>query len=206
MYQIRRNHLRRTDKKGPFIKMKEEDAEKIHPQIASFHFCPGCGRPDGLTVLYRKAIHCSHCGFLLFFNSGAAAGILLRDAEGRILLTRRALPPGKGKLGAPGGFTDMYESSEETAVRELQEETSLVLRPESLEYLCTCPNDYEYGNVHYLSHDVYFTAQIRDFSQARPLDESDGLTALHPNEIQDSDIAFPSLRNALIIYRKKFLQ
>jgi mutator protein MutT len=43
----------------------------------------------------------------------------------KILLVRRAKPPGIGKWGFPGGHLDMGETVRECAVRELREETGI---------------------------------------------------------------------------------
>jgi len=43
----------------------------------------------------------------------------------RILLVRRAKPPGIGKWGFPGGHLERGETARECAVRELREETAI---------------------------------------------------------------------------------
>jgi ADP-ribose pyrophosphatase YjhB (NUDIX family) len=45
--------------------------------------------------------------------------------EGRFLLVLRANPPGKGVYAFPGGRAEAGETPEETAIRELEEETGL---------------------------------------------------------------------------------
>lgn len=57
----------------------------------------------------------------------AAAYVLCRDAEGRILLTRFFRPghPDSGKWTMPGGAMEWSEEALETAERELEEETGL---------------------------------------------------------------------------------
>jgi ADP-ribose pyrophosphatase YjhB (NUDIX family) len=45
--------------------------------------------------------------------------------HGKILLERRKNEPGKGKWSIPGGVVELGESLEETAIREIREETNL---------------------------------------------------------------------------------
>ena len=51
--------------------------------------------------------------------------VIIKDGEGRILLQKRTHP--KGRWGLPGGLMELGESCEETAVREVREETGLEL-------------------------------------------------------------------------------
>jgi len=54
-------------------------------------------------------------------------GIVRRD--GRVLLVQRARAPSVGKWGFPGGVQELGETIFEAVVRELSEETSLVVEP-----------------------------------------------------------------------------
>jgi len=53
-----------------------------------------------------------------------AVGVLLLDAD-RVLLVRRANPPGAGLWTVPGGKVELGETLEQAALRELAEETGL---------------------------------------------------------------------------------
>jgi len=44
-----------------------------------------------------------------------AAGVIVQDREGRVLLVRRAKEPARGRLGVPGGFVDVGETAEASA-------------------------------------------------------------------------------------------
>jgi ADP-ribose pyrophosphatase YjhB (NUDIX family) len=57
-----------------------------------------------------------------------AVGAVVLDAAGRVLLIRRARPPGVGSWTLPGGRVERGESCEEAVLRELREETSLEAR------------------------------------------------------------------------------
>ena len=49
--------------------------------------------------------------------------------EGRVLLIRRGKEPLRGRWVVPGGTVELGETLEEALVREIQEETGLLVRP-----------------------------------------------------------------------------
>jgi len=51
--------------------------------------------------------------------------VITKEAEPKVLLIQRGNPPFKGAWAFPGGFMNMDETTEECAIRELEEETSL---------------------------------------------------------------------------------
>jgi len=59
-------------------------------------------------------------------------GALTYDAEGRLLLIRRRNEPGRGLWSVPGGRVEAGESDAEAVVREMAEETGLVVEPGAL--------------------------------------------------------------------------
>ena len=110
-----------------------------HPHEAE----PG---PDPLSPTDPEIRHCRHCGGLLYPVSGdgrarkrcvdcgrprkdvpAVATSFLVVHGGRVLLGRRARQsrPGFGLWAGPAGYTELGESVEDSARRELLEETSL---------------------------------------------------------------------------------
>jgi len=88
-------------------------------------FCPLCGSPLERKVTYGKERPvCSTCRYILFYNPKlVVVGILVQDSK--VLLVRRAMNPGKGLWGMPGGYADMGEVLEEAVCREVWEETGL---------------------------------------------------------------------------------
>ena len=48
-----------------------------------------------------------------------------------LLVVRRAKEPAKGTLDLPGGFSDLYETSEEGVCREVKEETGLEVKKQA---------------------------------------------------------------------------
>lgn len=75
--------------------------------------------------------------------------VIIENALGEILMQQRKYP--QGKWGFPGGLMELGESTEETAKREVYEETGLTLGKLRLfgvysgkNYLCTAENGDEY--------------------------------------------------------------
>jgi 8-oxo-dGTP diphosphatase len=95
-------------------------------------YCPHCGgtmarREDG----DRERPACPACGYVQYLNpSPAAAAIIMRDGE--VCLVKRRFPPREGMWTLPAGFMEYDEEIEQTAVREVKEETNLDVRITSL--------------------------------------------------------------------------
>ncbi len=89
-------------------------------------YCPHCA-----TALEPRPEHgvvrptCPKCAFIWYRNPVPAAGVLIVD-EGRVLLVKRKYDPRAGAWCIPAGFMESGETPEETALRELREETGLV--------------------------------------------------------------------------------
>ena len=57
-----------------------------------------------------------------------AAGAVVVDRSGRVLLVRRGHPPRAGEWSLPGGHVEPGETPEDAAVREVLEETAVAAR------------------------------------------------------------------------------
>ena len=69
--------------------------------------------------------------------------------EGKILLERRKNEPGRGKWSIPGGLVELGESVEETVIREVHEETGLLVeKPEHIDVVDNITGD-ENGEIKY---------------------------------------------------------
>ncbi|MCK4550055.1 MAG: NUDIX hydrolase [Candidatus Krumholzibacteria bacterium] len=107
-----------------------------------FRYCPHCG-----TVLDKREeggklrMRCGECGFIQYLNPAPAAGILVRDDKGRVLLVRRKFEPFAGLWTMPAGFIEYGEEVSETAVRELEEETGLIIEIETIHTVESCRDD-----------------------------------------------------------------
>ena len=162
-----------------------------------FQFCPQCGRKT-LSSPEPKLIECSACDFHFYRNAAVATAAMIRDAEGRVLFTRRAKDPAKGKLGMPGGFVDLGETAEAGLSREVKEEIGLEVR--DIRFLMSWPNEYFYRGIIYPTVDFFFTAEVSSFAEARALSEVEGLEVRDPATVKPEELAFESMRRALRFY------
>ena len=107
-------------------------------------------------VGHRRLILCGSC-------------VLVKDREGRLLLQERVHPVGRWSF--PGGLMELGESAEDTARRELYEETALRVGQLRLigvysgpGSLCRAANGDEYYvvNVAYAADSFEGTARVND--------------------------------------------
>src|SRR5215813_10815651 len=103
-----------------------------HPQHLSpehVRFCPLCGAGlDRRPVPPENKLEmiCTGCEFVYYLSHKVVAGTIPTEA-GRIVLTRRAINPARGKWTFPGGYVDWGEPVEAAAIRETLEETGLTV-------------------------------------------------------------------------------
>jgi ADP-ribose pyrophosphatase YjhB (NUDIX family) len=77
----------------------------------------------------RERHRCADCGHVTYVNPRLVTTCLPVTDEGRLVLIRRAVPPGVGTWAQPGGFLEADETVIAGAVRETLEETGLVVEP-----------------------------------------------------------------------------
>jgi ADP-ribose pyrophosphatase YjhB (NUDIX family) len=100
-----------------------------------FRFCPVCGgalESRSLKTGDPDRLICAACGYVFYLDPKVAVGTIIGDAEGRILLVRRAIEPGYGKWVFPGGYVDRGEQVLAAAQREAREECGLAVRVDDL--------------------------------------------------------------------------
>jgi ADP-ribose pyrophosphatase YjhB (NUDIX family) len=97
-------------------------------------YCSFCGaRFEGVTGYPRT---CASCHTTIWSNPIPVSVVLLpvrRGAREGLLVIRRGIEPGKGRLALPGGFLEDHETWPVGGVRELREETGLTLAAEALQ-------------------------------------------------------------------------
>ena len=166
--------------------------------IVKFKHCPRCGEAS-LRQNDTQSIVCLSCNFVYYLSPSAAA-VGMIEHKGKIIITKRAKEPHKGKFSLPGGFVHHGESLEEALIREIHEELNLVVSAPV--YLCSHGGKYLYLDMMYFTTIAYFTVKADDLSKAEARDDIDEFVLVHPYEISDEILAFKGDRSAVEEYRK----
>lgn len=98
-------------------------------------FCPGCAtRLEWRVVGPHRERHlaCPACRFVHYDNPAPCAGVLVTNGRGQLLLGRRGRAPFRGWWNILGGFVEGREHPEETARREVREESGIEVRIDGL--------------------------------------------------------------------------
>lgn len=102
------------------------------PHPADIRFCPRCSHElEARTLEDRERPVCPDCGYIFYLNPKVAAGALV-EMDGQVLLIKRGVEPNRGYWALPAGFAELDESIEETARREVREETGLEVELDDL--------------------------------------------------------------------------
>jgi len=152
-------------------------------------FCPLCAsalRVEPVPPDQREQSVCTRCGFVFYLNPKLVAGTI-PEQDGRILLTRRSINPGRGLWTFPGGFVDFGETATDAAVRETFEETGLRVALTGLH------NVYTYPGAPVI---IVYTAKVLG-GAITTCAENDCVEWRPPSEIPWDALAFPSTREAL---------
>ena len=153
-------------------------------------FCPLCSAPLGRESVppdHREQSVCTRCRFVFYLNPKLVAATIPEDDEGRILLTRRSINPGRGLGTFPGGFVDFGETVTDAAVRETFEETGLTVDLTGLHNVYTNPG---------APVIIVYRARVVG-GTLTTCEENDALEWVRPARIPWDALAFPSTRDAL---------
>lgn len=91
-------------------------------------YCNYCGTQFADLAHYPR--ECAQCGAMVWANPIPVAVALVPVGTG-LLVVRRGIPPGIGKLALVGGFIEDHESWQVGCAREVREETGVLVAPAS---------------------------------------------------------------------------
>lgn len=105
------------------------------------HYCPMCG--ERLVQRQRQGALrpvCPACDHTVYFDPKVAVAVLIRSGAS-ILLVQRANNPFQGYWTLPAGFMDYDEDPRSAGRREVEEETGLQVKIETLLDVFHTPDD-----------------------------------------------------------------
>jgi ADP-ribose pyrophosphatase YjhB (NUDIX family) len=98
----------------------------------TLNFCSSCGtalRFGAIEGEDRDRLSCPECGHIAYVNPRLVVTALPITDDGKLVLLRRGIEPGRGRWAQPGGFLEVDETVYQAAIRETLEETGLVIEP-----------------------------------------------------------------------------
>jgi ADP-ribose pyrophosphatase YjhB (NUDIX family) len=156
------------------------------------NFCSECGSRVTLRVPEGDGVPrhvCTACGKIHYVNPLIVVGCV-PEAEGRILLCRRAIEPRHGYWTIPAGFMEIGETMAEGAARETMEEARARVEVRDLFAVVDVVHARQV-------HMMYRATLLGGFAAGA---ESLEVALFEPAHIPWDDIAFQSVRFALEKY------
>jgi ADP-ribose pyrophosphatase YjhB (NUDIX family) len=134
----------------------------------------------------KERLVCQQCRFI-FYQDPKVSACTIPVVDGKVVLVRRAIDPGRGLWVFPGGYMDQDETVAEAAERETLEEVNLRVRATDLVGV------YSYRTSVVV---VVYACEVLG-GDLRVDRESQEVRAFAPAEIPWEQLAFPSTRDAL---------
>src|SRR5688500_17234278 len=103
--------------------------------VKDIRFCFVCGGRLACRLVpadKKTRLVCRACSHITYLNPRSVAGFIPVMPDGRIVLLKRDIEPGKGKWTFPAGYQELGESVGDAAVRETYEEIRVRVRAEQL--------------------------------------------------------------------------
>lgn len=136
---------------------------------------------------HKERLVCQQCSTIVYLDPKVSA-CTIPMIDGKVLLARRAISPGRGRWVFPGGYMDRGETVPQAAERETWEEVRLRVR-------ATHP----VGIYSYPTSIVVVIVYHCDVLDGQPQagDETQEVRLFGLDEIPWNELAFPSTRDAL---------
>jgi ADP-ribose pyrophosphatase YjhB (NUDIX family) len=172
-------------------------AEEAASLRQGFKYCPRCGSEMVDRLAYgrlRRVCSDPACRFVQFIDPKVGAAVLAVGDDNRVLLVKRSADPARGSWCLPGGFMDIGETPQASAVRECREESGYEVEITGL------IDVYYYEN--YRGSGVLIVYKGRLVAGvAQPGDDADAVALFGPDELPEN-IVFQSNVEALKLWRE----
>lgn len=157
-------------------------------------YCSFCGYAFDKEV--KTSMQCKHCHNVTYINPIPATATMVEISSPEktgVLLIRRAIEPKLGELALPGGFLEAYETWQEGAARELQEETGLVINPKDI-FLSSLKHSAS-GTLIIVTHTSIDASELTSLMQFQANDEVSELVIWWPGD--QLELGFPTHEEAI---------
>lgn len=167
------------------------------PEKEVFQFCPRCG--EKLPEIGISPLRCRACSFTHYFSPKPGAKAIVITPSGKLLLTRRNIPPFIGKLDLVGGFVESLENFEEGVLRELHEEIGYLPQIKKISYYSSFAKPYVFHDiVHSTIVPVFLVETLEEIPTDRfDKNEIQEVLLVSPAEIDMEDIGTEDQRRFL---------
>lgn len=168
------------------------------------NFCRRCGAPFDKV---KPPVYTCENRHTIYVSAAPTTGIFFFDDDNNIVLSIRGIEPSRGLLDSIGGFVDDGETFEEAAVREIAEETGLLVNDYGpLTYLTSSAAHYLYEGESRSILSVFFYAKLRTGVTVNAFDDVASIIRVPLNSIDDKKISNDDVRAGLAALREKFGQ
>lgn len=165
-------------------------------QKIEYHtYCGRCGSKNDRKEEYFFV--CPRCDLHTYVNPKPTTAIILTNEEGEVLFVRRAFDPKKGYLDVPGGFIEPNESIEESARRELLEETGITVSALT-QQTGIVENAYIYRENWFPVLSIFLTGEIKKDTKIVPADDVASYEWIKLQDVNIDDCAFESMKKYII--------
>jgi ADP-ribose pyrophosphatase YjhB (NUDIX family) len=147
-------------------------------------FCNYCGTRFAEPLVYPR--RCAACHAEIWANPIPVAVGLVPVGDG-LLVVRRGIPPGVGKLALVGGFLEEHESWQVGLARELREEANVTVDPASASVLWVASSEPRPNRVLIFA----VTAPVTELPAFVPNHEVQERGVIHGPRGIDESFAFP---------------
>ena len=142
----------------------------------------------------RERNVCTRCAYVAYENPKIVTGSVATDAQGRILLCKRAIEPRRGFWTLPAGYMELGETVEQSARREAWEEARAELELDQVLAVYSVPRISQVQ--------IMFRARLLNPETVAAGPESEAVRLVAWEAIPWTELAFPTVYWALRQHRE----